>query len=195
MNNESETYSEQITQTSRRNFLKVGFCAAAAGLIMPLPTLAQVSAATVPERSLSLYNTHTGETLHQAVYWVDGHYVSETLDEINYLLRDHRANQVAQIDPSLFDMLHAIHSRMETSKPFHIISGYRSPVTNASLRKHSKGVAKHSLHMDGKAMDIRLPGRQLASLRKTAMGLKVGGVGYYPDSDFVHVDTGRVRFW
>jgi uncharacterized protein YcbK (DUF882 family) len=145
-------------------------------------------------RSLSFYNLHTGESL-RTTYWEEGIYIPEALDEINHLLRDHRTGEVMQMDVALFDLLHDIRSKADTRKPFNIISGYRSPQTNATLRNHSSGVAKKSLHMQGKAIDINLSGVDLSQLRKIAMHEKSGGVGYYPASNFVHVDVGRVRYW
>jgi uncharacterized protein YcbK (DUF882 family) len=177
---------------NRRHFLKLGL-AAAGTMLVPWPALAKIPAPT--ERTLSLYNTHTGEHLHQAVYWYKGAYQRETLQQINYLLRDHRTNEVKIIDPNLLDILHTMRNKMPVDAPFEIISGYRSPATNRALQGRSNGVAKQSLHMVGQAMDIRLPGVPLAKLRKTAASIKKGGVGYYPQSNFVHVDTGRVRYW
>jgi uncharacterized protein YcbK (DUF882 family) len=111
------------------------------------------------------------------------------------VLRDHRTDEVAEMDPRLLDLLFNLQGKLGASTPFHVISGYRSPRSNAMLVAKGGGVAKKSLHMQGKAIDIRLPGRELADLRKAALGLKAGGVGYYPKSDFVHVDVGRVRHW
>ena len=177
---------------NRRYFLKMSL-AAAGGILAPWPALAKLPGTT--ERALSLYNTHTGEHLHQVVYWKRGSYQRETLHQINYLLRDHRTDEVKIIDPNLLDILHAMRTKIPVDAPFEIISGYRSPATNRNLQSHSSGVAKHSLHMAGQAIDIRLPGCPLAKLRKTAASMKRGGVGYYPKSNFVHVDTGRVRYW
>ena len=111
------------------------------------------------------------------------------------MLRDFRANEVKPIDPALLDLLTQIQHRLGTNESFQVISGYRSPLTNAMLHANSEGVAVHSLHIEGKAIDIRVPGRSLEQLRGAALALRDGGVGYYPKSDFVHVDTGRVRFW
>jgi uncharacterized protein YcbK (DUF882 family) len=117
---------------------------------------------------------------------------------LNYILRDFRVNEIKPIDPTLFDLLHELGGTLETDQPFHIISGYRSAQTNAMLRERggaTTGVASHSLHMDGQAIDIRVPGVKLERLRDAAKSLKIGGVGFYPDLDFVHVDVGRVRYW
>jgi uncharacterized protein YcbK (DUF882 family) len=121
--------------------------------------------------------------------------LKESLREINHLLRDHRTGDTVQMDRELLDLLYSLQHKVESKKEFQVISGYRSPKTNAMLRSKSSGVAKKSLHMQGKAIDIRLPGTSLKNLRKAAVALKSGGVGYYPNSNFVHVDTGRVRYW
>ena len=146
------------------------------------------------ERTLWFYNTHTKETL-KTVYRIDGEYVPTALERINYILRDHRTNEIKPIDTRLLDLLFEISQRVEAREPFHIISGYRSPQSNQMLRKNGNGVAKKSLHLQGKAVDVRLPGCSLPVLRDTAMELQGGGVGYYPRSDFIHVDVGRVRYW
>ena len=174
---------------SRRNFLKLGVLAAA----MPLPASASAWLAA-PERRLSFHNLHTGENI-DLPYWVQGDYVPESLAEINHVLRDFRTDQVAAMDIRLLDLLSRVKAQLGTSQPFQVISGYRSPATNHMLSEHSSGVAKHSLHMEAKAIDIRIPGIQLADLRHTGLALKGGGVGYYPASDFVHLDVGRVRTW
>lgn len=147
------------------------------------------------ERKLSFVNTHTGET-SRTVYWAEGRYVPEGLREANRILRDWRTDDQIDMDPQLLDLLtHVRNVTGAESKPVHIISAYRSPKTNTMLREHSNGVAKKSLHQVGKAIDIRIPGVDLTYLRKAALSLKEGGVGFYPDQNFVHVDTGRVRFW
>ena len=143
---------------------------------------------------IKFYNLHTGEHL-SATYWVDGVYVPDEMVAINRVLRDFRTGDVAKMDPLLFDLLYVLQQKVEKQGAFHVISGYRSPKTNASLSSHSNGVAKHSLHMRGKAIDIRLPGVELKHLRQAALTMHAGGVGYYPRSNFVHVDTGRPRFW
>ncbi len=147
-----------------------------------------------PERSLKFYNIHTGESL-KTTYWLEGKYVESSMKEIFYILRDFRTDEVKPIDMNIFDVLFLITKKLETDEPIHIISGYRSPETNYMLRREGRGVAKHSLHMEGKAIDIRIPNVPLSLLRDTAASLKAGGVGYYPNSQFVHIDTGRVRYW
>ena len=147
-------------------------------------------------RALSLYNTHTQERA-TVVFKRDGHYDSQGLQELNRLLRDWRRNEVTRMDPMLFDLVWDVYRRVESHQPIHIVSGYRSPATNNALRNRSRGVAKFSQHMMGKAMDFYLPDVPLARLRETGMKLQMGGVGFYPTSGspFVHMDTGSVRAW
>jgi len=177
---------------SRRRFLGIS-AIAAAQLLVPAVAMARTTV-QLRRRSLKFYALHTGESL-TTTYWEDGRYIPGELDRVNYILRDFRANEVKPIDPALLDLLTRIHHRLGTNEPFQVISGYRSPLTNAMLHANSEGVAVHSLHIDGKAIDICVPGRSLAQLRGAALALQAGGVGYYPKSNFVHVDTGRVRFW
>jgi uncharacterized protein YcbK (DUF882 family) len=146
------------------------------------------------ERSLHLYNTHTGESL-KSIFWAEGKFVPEAMNDINKLLRDHRNNKIAPIDPKLLFLLDQVASQVGGISPVHIISGYRSPESNQLLHANTAGVAKHSMHVEGKAIDVRIPGRDLASLHKAALHAGGGGVGYYPDSQFVHMDTGRLRHW
>jgi uncharacterized protein YcbK (DUF882 family) len=187
------TTSPKTPGLNRRRFLRLGVATlAAAGL--PRQTFAGSPIVSAPERALAFYNTHTGERL-KTTYWEQGQYIGEALSQIDHLLRDHLANETREIEPKLLDLLYAIRSQMHSREPFHVISGYRSNKTNAYLRAHSSGVADNSLHTVGKAIDIRLPGRDLRSLRTVALDLKGGGVGFYPKSDFVHVDVGRVRYW
>lgn len=178
------------TCLNRRNFLRLT-AFAAAGMIAA-PAFAKIG--PLRQRPLSFYNIHTGESLHTD-YWAGGNYVPEGLAEINHILRDYRTNEVKAIDPRLLDLLYALQLKLGSRQAFHIISGYRSPATNAFLHAHSSGVASHSLHMDGMAADIFLPDRPLQTLRQAALSLERGGVGYYPKSNFVHVDVGRVRQW
>ena len=186
---------------SRRLFLGLG-AAAAAGSLFPSEAFAfaggpAAAAAMAPDRSLAFHHTHTGEEL-SICYCSGGDYVPEALNEVNHLLRDFRVDAVKPIDPNLLDLLFRLHTRLGAEAPFHVISGYRTPGTNALLQERGgahSGVATHSLHIEGKAIDIRVPGIRLDHLRDTARALQLGGVGYYPASDFVHVDTGRVRHW
>ncbi len=188
-------------QLSRRTFLGLGAVAAASALVPSrafanaTPAAAHTSLAM--ERGLSFFHTHTAERLSTA-YCTGGEYLAPALKDINVLLRDFRVNQIKPIDPALLDLLFELNGVLGTDQPFHVISGYRTPETNAMLQERGgahSGVATHSLHIDGKAIDIRVPGITLEHLRNSATSLKIGGVGFYPGSNFVHVDTGRVRYW
>jgi len=176
---------------NRRSFLKIAGIASAVSLF---PSIVLGKTEVPYKKSLSLYNIHTGENIN-TTFWADGSYIPEALADMNHLLRDYRTGTATEMDIELFDLLYSIRTNLDSSKPFSIISGYRSPKTNAMLNSHSSGVAKKSLHMQGKAIDINMPGRNLADLKKVAMNIKQGGVGYYPESNFVHVDVGRVRSW
>ncbi len=178
---------------TRRDLLAAGFSLGAACLI-PGKAIAGIAKGFSAERALQFYNTHTDEKI-KTVYWCGGEYVPQALDDINHILRDHRTGEKTEIDIQLIDLLFALRQKLECSDPYHIISGYRSQTTNALLRMISKGVANNSLHTAGKAIDIRLPGYELKTLKRAAVDLEIGGVGYYPLSDFVHVDVGRVRYW
>jgi len=181
---------------NRRQFCKAGLLALA-GLSLPTRLLAAGADLCLPERQLSFYNTHTGETLNCATYWANGALQHDALADINTILRDHRADLVAEIDFRLLDQLNQLNQLLDNREPLHIISGYRSPMTNNYLRQKSQGngVAKHSLHMEGRAIDIRIPGVDTQTLHKAARSLKKGGVGYYPGLKFVHMDTGHIRHW
>jgi uncharacterized protein YcbK (DUF882 family) len=179
-------------QADRREFLKTGlFVSAALGFWMP--SLAQAATPAIG-RNVRLVNAHTGEKF-VGEYWYDGKYLPDAFREIKFLMRDHRINEQFPIDPRLMDILFVLENRIGSSERFNVVSGYRSPRTNAMLRKTTEGVAKNSLHMSGQAVDLRLPGTRLSALRDKALGLKSGGVGFYPSSNFVHIDTGRVRAW
>lgn len=139
-------------------------------------------------------NLHTGESI-EAVYWEGGDYITDVLDEVNSHLRDFRTGDVYPIDPSLLDLLDAVAARTGSRAPFQVISGYRSPKTNAMLHERSAEVAKKSFHTEGMAIDVRLPDVELSYLHAAAMSLGRGGVGLYPESNFVHLDVGPVRSW
>jgi uncharacterized protein YcbK (DUF882 family) len=145
-------------------------------------------------RQVAVHNLHTGESL-EAIYFDNGEYVPDALAAMNHVLRDFRTGDVHEMDPRVFDLLHTISRTVDSRAPFLIISGYRSPHTNEMLRENTSGVATNSYHMRGMATDIRLPDVQLAHLHKAALLLGRGGVGYYPSSDFIHVDVGPVRHW
>jgi uncharacterized protein YcbK (DUF882 family) len=174
---------------SRRALLGGGF---AAGVLAANPAAASIL--SVRPRILLLENLHTGERL-KAEYKAGTHYLAESLSKIAHVLRDHRNNAVHAIDTKLLDVLFDLKARLGAQNGFQVISGYRSPESNAKMHAKSDGVAEHSLHMEGKAIDIRVPGVHLEHLRDTAKSLQAGGVGFYPKSDFVHVDVGRVRYW
>lgn len=178
---------------SRRDFLTAGL-AVTATCILPYKALAAVPKIFLAERALSFYNTHTGEDL-KVIYWSEGAYMPQALADINHILRDHRTEEEKEIDTGLFELLFDLNRKVESKEPFHIISGYRSPRTNSTLNAANSGVARNSLHIKGMAIDIRLPGHDLKNLKRAALDLGRGGVGYYPSSDFVHVDVGRVRCW
>jgi len=188
---------------NRRNFLQAAGSAAfnaaifggvGAGIILPANATQPAAAPRAVARQLAFVNTHTGDTFSDA-YWENGDYVPDAMAAINTVMRDHRSGEVHAIDPRLLDQLHSLSGLVEASAPFQIISGYRSPATNAALHEASSGVATRSLHMDGRAIDIRIRGVELPRLHDAALGMNAGGVGYYEASDFIHVDTGRVRRW
>ena len=179
-----------VPHPGRRGFLQTCL---GTGATLAAPSL-WASVHRAPERTLSFRNLHTGEKL-SATFWAEGDYVREELKAVNQVLRDHRSGDVHAMDPKLLDLLYLLQQSVAVKGAFHIISGYRSPATNKQLSAKSSGVAKKSLHMQGKAIDIRLPGCELKQLQKAALALQAGGVGYYPKSDFIHVDTGRVRRW
>lgn len=171
---------------------------AAGAALLPRGALAaspRESAGADPERRVRMLHTHTGETI-DVTYFESGQYVDGALGELDHFLRDFRTGDVHAIDPGALDI--AVRVARLVGAPaatFHIICGYRSPQTNAALRARGRGVASHSMHLVGKAIDLRIPGVSTARLRDAALSLRAGGVGYYPTSDFVHVDTGPVRHW
>lgn len=172
---------------TRRRLLKAG-AGTAALAIVPAAALA------ARPRALYFYHTHTGEQLH-ITYAEGGILLPDALDEVNHFLRDFRSGETHPIDPGLLDTLHRVQHLTGGRGPFEIVSAYRSPQTNQMLSAASNGVAKRSLHMQGRAVDVRLRGVATARLHNAALDLRAGGVGYYPDADFVHLDTGPVRSW
>lgn len=175
---------------SRRRFVQksIGLCT-----VGMMPAAWSVDAQATPA-GLSFLNLHTGESLQTAIM-PDTDLGSATLGPVNRILRDHRSGESTVMDPDLLKNLAILQAEVGVAGPFHVISGYRSPKTNAKLRAAGRGVATKSLHMQGKAIDIRLPGCDLHTLKDAARSLKCGGVGYYAKSNFVHMDTGRVRYW
>jgi uncharacterized protein YcbK (DUF882 family) len=181
----------------RRQFLSLGVAALCLPFLTRLTALASPSSLAEPlppDRGLSFYNTHTGEAA-AVEYCRSGCLLPASLEKINHILRDHRTGEIKAIDVRLLDLLHALSRATATEKPYHIISGYRSPKTNNFLRMHGGGVAVHSLHLVGKAIDVRVPGLDIRDLYRAAVKLRGGGVGIYPVPDFVHLDVGRVRTW
>jgi len=184
-------HNDSSCNPARRGFLR--HCGGGA-LILASGLLPVEVANASTRRVINMFNTHTGENL-KLCYFRDGKFVTEACQRFNHLLRDFRSGDVHTIDPKLYDLVYAIQTGVGHRGRVEIISGYRSPATNEKLRKGSSGVAKRSLHMQGQALDIRLSGVDSAKVRDAALALKAGGVGYYQKSDFVHVDTGRVRHW
>ena len=178
---------------SRRHFIRFVFFSGLVSL-SPSTVLGAVSNCISPEKSLSLYNPITKESLN-TVYWSNGKYVKKALTDINHIMRDQRTGEIKPIDTRLVDLLHATGMKLKIQEPFHVISGYRSRKTNELLRKRCKNAARNSFHIQGKAVDIRLPGYRLSSLRRIVIKLGGGGVGYYPHSRFIHIDVGPVRYW
>ncbi len=147
-----------------------------------------------PERRIFLTNPHTGE-IFRDVYFAEGRYIPEAFRRIDRLMRDHNNDEVADIDPALIDLLARLRRKVGFAQPIHVTSGYRSPRTNAAARRRNPHVARNSYHMQGKAVDIRVPGFSLSKLRRAAIELKAGGVGTYPRASFLHLDVGPVRVW
>lgn len=175
---------------SRRNLLL-----SSAALAVPLSTSNALAALVVPgERRLSLYNQHTGESV-KATYWADGEFVADELAAISQVLRDHRSGEVIDIDTRLLDQLNLLQAKVGSNGRYEIISAYRSPKSNAKLYKSTEGVSSNSYHMFGRAIDVRLPGVELSRLHSAALDMYAGGVGYYPKSQFIHLDSGDVRNW
>lgn len=180
------------THDKSRRALLTGI--AATGLIAAVPGTASAGRLSLPHYKIHLVNAHTNEKFH-GVYRIGNRYLPEAFRKINMFMRDHRTGDVYTIDKKLIDILASLQVRSRQNAPIEILSGYRSPKTNAMLRKTSSGVAKKSYHMKGQAADLHIPGYSTSRLRHIAMDLSVGGVGYYPRSDFIHVDTGDVRTW
>jgi uncharacterized protein YcbK (DUF882 family) len=177
----------------RRGFMST-VAVALPALAAPSVAFGRPAVGLPPVRALQFEHLHTGERL-AVEYTAAGEYLPDALASVNQLLRDFRTGDVHPIDPTLLDLLHRLTRLTDTRRPFQVISGYRSPATNAMLRSKSEGVAAHSLHMDGMAIDIRLEDVPLTALRRAALEAAGGGVGFYRASNFVHVDTGRVRAW
>jgi uncharacterized protein YcbK (DUF882 family) len=183
-------FSGKTGAVSRRSLIAGGISAAILATIKP----AAAAVAPLKDRTLHLYHRQTGEFFKET-YFQDGFYVVDALDRVNWLMRDWRTDETKTIDPGLLDLLFNVGNHVDAAKPFEILSGYRTPETNAALRRHGVRTASHSYHMVGQAVDITLPGVSLRNMRKAALALGQGGVGYYPNKGFIHVDTGDVRQW
>ena len=180
------------TGACRRRFLRRGVHLAAASSLAAAGLPAR---AAVEPRHLALAHTHTGEAI-TLTYAEQHSYLPDALLRLNRFLRDHYSGEVGHMDPALYDQLHRLQQALGARGSYQVISAYRCPTTNNRLRETGGGgVAKRSLHMDGRAIDVRLPGVPLAELRDAALSLRAGGVGYYPGQAFVHLDTGRIRSW
>lgn len=176
---------------NRRRFLKWAIGGGTSLLLAP----ELLKAALLNERYLFFYNPNTSETV-QRVYWtpVDG-YIQQSINEVSWALRDHHNNQVRQFDTGVLDQLYALQLQLGVKQPLNVISGYRSPTTNGMLCESRRGVARNSYHIQAMAMDVRVPGGRNRELCRAARSLGAGGVGYYPRSNFVHIDSGPVRYW
>ncbi len=189
-NNDLPTDELSSNGLSRRAFT----LGCAAGLCLPWSATRGSTQLVYPDRSLSLHNVHTGES-ENVIFWSAGHYLESGLNQINWLMRDFRTGEVKAIDPRLLNVLYLLKRKVETDKPVLVLSGFRSKTTNDMLRKTTEGVARRSFHMAGRAIDIRMDRVKSANIQKAALRIGGGGVGYYPSSNFVHLDTGPVRTW
>ncbi|HSC76068.1 MAG TPA: DUF882 domain-containing protein [Pseudomonadales bacterium] len=190
---DSSPVAQETACPDRRRLLKT---MAGGAALLAAPGLVNAVPLAGKKRSLSFVHTHTGEQM-SLIYKIGDKFLPNSMTSIAHLMRDFRSGDVHPIDPELLDVLWQVQRNLKNSNPFQIISAYRSPATNSMLRSRSvnTGVAKNSMHLTGQAIDIRLPGAALCDVRDAALELKRGGVGYYASSDFVHVDTGRVRSW
>ena len=190
---------EQITEkeVSRRQLIG-GLAALVGATAFSNPAFASIPKSPLlkakPARFLAFDNLHTGEKI-KITYWENGAYIKGALKEINYILRDHRNNQQTKMDKALLDKLFVLHNKLGSKAAFQVISGYRSPASNSAIHSASSQVAKHSMHLEGKAIDIRLRDVSTSNIKRAALAMRSGGVGYYPTSDFVHIDTGKTRSW
>ncbi|MCB1783352.1 MAG: DUF882 domain-containing protein [Alphaproteobacteria bacterium] len=186
--------TSQRLNVDRRDILKMGLTGLLGAIVPLVPARNAWAKSNYDSWKISFRHSHTGESF-SGVYRVGDRYLPEAFERINYVLRDFRTEEVFPMDPHTIDILALIHKKMGLTEGYETLSGYRSPKTNAMLRHTGTGVAKNSFHMYGQAIDFRVPGRNTSKLRNTAKTLKAGGVGYYPNSNFVHVDTGSVRSW
>jgi uncharacterized protein YcbK (DUF882 family) len=180
--------------SSRRSFLKASLLTTLA-LLHPGKTQANFSTEKQPSGRLNLYNIHTGEKINTTYRDQDGQYNPQAINELNWLLRCHHTDQQHPIALQTLDFLDLVNTQLGCNNEIHIISGFRSAKYNDYLISLGHKVAKHSLHLEGRALDIRIPGTPLATLQRTALSFRIGGVGYYPSNDFVHIDSGAFRTW
>lgn len=178
----------------RRKFLKHAAMFGATTGMVATSGRASAKVTSQQEKTLKLYNIHTGESV-KSTFWAEGRYIEDEVQQLDLLLRDHRANEVLAMQRKLYHHLHKLQTMLDPKKGVYIISGYRSPATNLHLQRNGSGVAKKSLHMQGRAIDIRMPGVATRDIQRAALSMRSGGVGYYSKSGFVHLDTGRVRQW
>lgn len=183
-----------LNKVERRDVLKLGLAGLVGGLMPLFPSRNAYAISNFASWKIAFRNAHTGESF-SGVYRVGDKYLPEAFERMNYVLRDFRTNEVFPMDPRVIDIVKVLQERTKSDGQIEVLSGYRSPKTNSMLRNASSGVARNSFHMYGQAMDIRMPGYSTARLRDAAKRLKSGGVGYYSKSNFVHVDTGKVRSW
>ncbi|MFP4314097.1 MAG: YcbK family protein [Alphaproteobacteria bacterium] len=183
-----------LNTINRRDVLKLGLVGVVGSLMPLFPSKNAYAISNFASWRISFRNAHTGESF-SGVYRVGDKYLPESFERMNYVLRDHRTDEIFPMDPRIIDIVKVLQDRTKDDGPIEVLSGYRSPKTNAKLRNASTGVARNSFHMYGQAMDIRVPGYSTRRLRDVARKMKSGGVGYYPKSNFVHVDTGKVRSW
>jgi uncharacterized protein YcbK (DUF882 family) len=191
---QNSNHKRQNTATgfTRRDFLARAGLAAAGALL--LPSAEAIAKSFSRERTLSLHNVNTDEDL-TIVCCPEQYYDRRLIQRFSHFLRDHRSDEIRVMDPALIDLLYAISAFTGSTGTFKVISGYRSPETNSWLRKISHGVAEHSMHIEGKAVDIRMTDVDTRTIQRVALALQQGGVGYYPRADFVHLDTGKIRSW
>ncbi|MCB1721320.1 MAG: DUF882 domain-containing protein [Alphaproteobacteria bacterium] len=190
--NTGNVLGSSLNSIDRREILKLGLAGVLA-TVVPLGFGSDAQAARGTWR-VGFRHAHTGESFN-GVYRVGDKYLPEAFERLNYVLRDFRTGEVFPMDPRVIDIISLVQKKSNQREPLEILSGYRSPKTNASLRRVSTGVAKNSFHMYGQAIDLHIKGYKTRNLRKIAMDLRAGGVGYYPKSDFIHVDTGTIRSW
>lgn len=193
--NNVDLEKEAVLETmSRRDAMKLGL-AGILGLSLPMiGTSGEAQAYNNGAWKVNIKHAHTGERF-SGVYRVGDKYLPDVFEKLNYMLRDYKTDEAFPMDPRVLDIASMVQAKTRRKDPLQILSAYRCPKTNAAMRARRGGVAKNSFHMYGQALDIRMPGYSTRALREHARGLKAGGVGFYPRSDFIHIDTGQVRSW